>query len=185
MVDATATAMADDTANCPAPPRGSDLRSRGSDRKSGGATGWTHSPGNAAERPNTEPNFQPGTHTHTHCLCCFKAHTMNNSLSKYRKKQADQVWALTCINSRNPYISALNDYPCEKWWIHRHLPPDCADALSSMGHSCSLFWFSSFSPHFKAQRELFLFKSSVVPPFPLWVLLKYLVVKEPYVFLCS
>lgn len=63
MVDATATATADDTANCPAPPRGSDFRSSGSDRKSGGATGRTHSAGNAPERPNTAPNFQPDAQT--------------------------------------------------------------------------------------------------------------------------
>lgn len=53
--------MADDTANWSAPPRGSAFRSSGSDRKSGGATGWTHSVGNAPERPNTAPNFQPDT----------------------------------------------------------------------------------------------------------------------------
>lgn len=62
MVDATATATADDTANCPAPSRGSAVRSKGSDRKSGGATGWTHSVGNAPERPKTAPNFQPYAH---------------------------------------------------------------------------------------------------------------------------
>lgn len=62
MVDATATATADDTANCPAPPRGSALRSSGSDKKSGRAIGWTHSAGNAPERLNTAPNFQPDTH---------------------------------------------------------------------------------------------------------------------------
>lgn len=59
MVDATATATADDTANCPAPPRGSALRSSGSDKKSGGAIGCTHSAGNAPDRPNTAPNFHP------------------------------------------------------------------------------------------------------------------------------
>ncbi len=73
MVDATATAMADDTANCPAPPRGSVFRSSGSDRKSGGAIGWTHSDGNAPERLNTAPNFQPNTHTWT--VGIIKAHT--------------------------------------------------------------------------------------------------------------
>lgn len=59
MVEATATATADDTANWSAPPRGSAFRSSGRDRKSGGATGWTHSVGNAPERPKTAPNFQP------------------------------------------------------------------------------------------------------------------------------
>lgn len=83
MVDATATAMADDTANCPAPPRGSALRSSGNDRKSGGAIGRTHSTGKAPERLNTAPNFQPDTHraeglqqsyksTHTWVLCALK-----------------------------------------------------------------------------------------------------------------
>ncbi len=65
MVDATATATADDTANCPAPPRGSAFRSSGSDRKSGGAIGWTHSAGKEPERLKTAPNFQPNTTTWT------------------------------------------------------------------------------------------------------------------------
>lgn len=61
MVDATATATAEDAANWPAPPRGSAVRSSGSDRKSGAAIGWTHSAGKEPERLNTAPNFQPGT----------------------------------------------------------------------------------------------------------------------------
>lgn len=104
IVDATATATADDTANCPAPPRGSDLRSSGSDRKSGGATGWTYSAGNAAERPNTEPNFQPDTDTQI-----YRAEALQHAaeqLSPLKSDLSNYRWNLSWYSF--DFLNSLN-----------------------------------------------------------------------------
>lgn len=95
MVDATATAMADDTANCPGPPRGSAVRSSGRDRKSGGAIGWTHSTGNAPERLNTDPNFQPDTHTRS------KRNHNNQSYKSF------STWGLCVLKQLSPLLRVL------------------------------------------------------------------------------
>lgn len=108
MVDATATAMADDTANCPGPPRGSAVRSSGRDRKSGGAIGWTHSTGNAPERLNTEPNFQPDMHTRSRGITTTnhtKASTPGGLCAL--KQLSPLLWVLIticlCSNSRSAF----------------------------------------------------------------------------------
>lgn len=92
--------MADDTANCPAPPRGSAWRSRGSDRKPGGATGCTQSAGNAPERPITAPNFQPDTQTHT-------CHIDHNTQTQARALCASREHASLRCKSRSQSASPL------------------------------------------------------------------------------
>lgn len=114
MVDATATATADDTANCPAPPRGSVLRSSGSDRKSGALIGWTHSAGKAPERLNTAPNFHPETRSrgitafiHTHTMGPFPLKPPSVLINTCRSSISRSALA---SNRADPYLQAFGSH---------------------------------------------------------------------------